>query len=395
MIYKIHRIPVYAPKYIGEKDILIGGGEILAIEESIDTVLPEEGLVEEIDGSGLLAAPGIIDSHLHPTGGGGEGGFSSRTPELQLSDFTTAGVTTLVGTLGTDGNTRDLRNLLAKVKALKEDGLSAYCYTGSYHLPLKGLCPSLSDDIIFIEEVIGAGEIALADHRSGQPDYRQLLELAAACRLGGMLSGKAGTVNIHMGDGKQGLSLLRQIAEQSEVPRTQFSPTHMGRNPQLFREATQWALEGGYVDFTTCTREAFIREGEVRASRALRLLLDAGVALDRISFSSDAGGSLPSFDQEGKICGMEVGDCSSLLDELRRAVRDEGISLEKALCPLTASVAKRLELNRKGVIAGGVDADIMLLDRESLELRTLFARGEIMIRSGEILRRSPFEKQER
>ena len=70
-------------------------------------------------------------------GGGGEGGFSTRTPEATLSDLTTAGVTTVVGTLGTDGIARDMNALLAKARGLEEEGITTYIYTGSYRLPLR------------------------------------------------------------------------------------------------------------------------------------------------------------------------------------------------------------------------------------------------------------------
>ena len=47
---------------------------------------------------------------------GGEGGFSTRTPEATLSSITTAGVTTVVGCLGTDGTARDMLSSAGKGK---------------------------------------------------------------------------------------------------------------------------------------------------------------------------------------------------------------------------------------------------------------------------------------
>ena len=59
------------------------------------------------------------------TGGGGEGSFHTQAPQVQLSSLIKGGVTTVLGLLGTDGISRSVENLLAKVKALKEEGISA------------------------------------------------------------------------------------------------------------------------------------------------------------------------------------------------------------------------------------------------------------------------------
>lgn len=70
--------------------------------------------LQTVDAAGKPLVPGFIDLHVHITGGGGEDGFSSRAPESRLTDFTTAGVTTAVGLLGTDGIARSLETLYAR-----------------------------------------------------------------------------------------------------------------------------------------------------------------------------------------------------------------------------------------------------------------------------------------
>ena len=87
----------------------------------------------DLEGRRLI--PGFIDGHAHVTGGGGESGFSSRVPPLPLGQFTRAGVTSVIGVLGTDDTTRDTRSLLAQTRALREEGLGAWCHTGGYHVP--------------------------------------------------------------------------------------------------------------------------------------------------------------------------------------------------------------------------------------------------------------------
>jgi beta-aspartyl-dipeptidase (metallo-type) len=388
--YLIKNIESYNPLSLGQKDILIGGTKILAIENEIS--LPESlPGIRIIDGQDYVAVPGVIDCHVHIIGGGGEGGYTSRTPELHLTDFTLAGVTTVVGTLGTDAVTRTMSNLIAKVKALKEEGISAFCYSGNYRLPLKSLTGSIMDDLLLVEEIIGAGEIALSDHRSSQPDFQELVRVTADTRVGGMLSRKAGIINIHLGDGKRGLSMLRELVKQTEIPATQFLPTHMTRNPGLFREGLEWAKSGGFIDFTSCTTEQFLAEGELRASEALRIALEDQVPLERISFSSDAGGSLPQFDEGGNLIGIEIGKSTSQLDEFRRAVFDQKVDISSALHPITKNPARILKLAEKGELRPGSDADLLLLDKQSLELSHCFSLGTLMVEKGQALVHGAFE----
>ena len=115
-MYLIKNAEVYDPSPRGRQDILVVNDRIAAIGKDLCPNLPD---VEVIDGEGMKAVPGFIDQHVHVTGGGGEGGFHTRTPELMLSSVIKAGVTTLVGLLGTDSLTRIVENLVAKTKSLK------------------------------------------------------------------------------------------------------------------------------------------------------------------------------------------------------------------------------------------------------------------------------------
>ena len=115
---------VYSPDYLGKKDLLAAGTKIVAVEDNIDK--PAGIPVEVIDGSGLKIVPGFIDAHVHIAGAGGEGGPATRTPEMQLSYMLEAGATTVIGCLGTDGMTRNVESVLMKVKALRQEGVSAW-----------------------------------------------------------------------------------------------------------------------------------------------------------------------------------------------------------------------------------------------------------------------------
>lgn len=381
MITLIRNGEVHAPRYLGRKDILVGGGKILGVADSC--AFPKDfDSLETIDAEGKLVVPGFIDSHVHICGGGGEGGFKTRTPEIGLTDMTCAGVTTVVGCLGTDGIARSMKSLVAKARALEEEGVTAFIYTGSYQVPVRTICGSIEDDLILIDKVIGVGEIAMSDHRSSQPTVSEIAKIAAAARVGGLLAGKAGIVNIHLGDGKRMLSFLEEIAATTEIPLSQFIPTHIGRNPELFRSGIEYARRGGYVDFTTSTTKEFLDEGEIKCSRALGTMLAEGVPPDRITFSSDGQGSLPLFGPDGKLRGLTVGTCASLFPEVRDAVVREGIELSTALRVITENPAEILKLRGKGCIKAGNDADLVLLRKDDLAIDTVMANGRVMVRDG-------------
>ncbi|NGY90476.1 beta-aspartyl-peptidase [Bacillus megaterium] len=390
MLTLIKNAEVYAPQHLGKKDILLADSKIILIKDCIDhvnTSIP----IGVVDAANHIIAPGFIDSHVHIIGGGGEGGYKTRTPELMLTDATTAGVTTIVGVLGTDGTTRRMENLLAKARGLEEEGISCFIHTGSYQIPVKTLTNSIEEDLILIDKIIGVGEIAISDHRSSEPTFEELVKVASAARNGGILSGKAGILEIHVGDGERKLSLLNQIVDKTDLPIRQFHPTHINRNEELFKEGTQFAKRGGYVDFTTSTIPHFLEEGEVKCSKGLRIMLEEKVAIDSITFSSDGNASLPFFDDNGDYKGLQVGKVSSLFQEVRDAVLEESVPLETALQVITSNPAKVLKLSNKGHIQPGKDADLVLLDKETLTIKTVFAQGKVMVKDGVPVVKGTFE----
>ena len=381
---------IYAPEYIGEKDVLLAGGKICRIGENL--TVPDSWDVEIIDGSGMLLLPGFIDSHVHVLGGGGEGGFANRTPEATLSGLTRYGITTVVGCLGTDGYGRDIDSLIAKIKGLREQGISAYAYTGSYQVPVRTLTGSITRDIMMVEEIIGTGEIAISDHRSSQPTYEEFLRLCADTRLGGILSGKAGIINIHLGDSPRKMDMILRAIEETEIPSTQFLPTHVNRNAALFEEAVEYAKLGGTVDFTGNEDIDYWETvcDEVRVSRGIKRMLDEGISSDLFTISSDGQGSLPLFSADGKFLGIGMGQSSCLLKEVKECVEKENIPLEIAIKAITSNPARVLCLNSKGHIKEGFDADLCLMTKD-LTIDTVIAKGQIMVKDGEPVVRGLFE----
>ena len=372
MITLIKNVDLYTPDHAGIKDILVAGKTIAAVEDSIG-ISGYDGL-NVMDGKGLIAAPGLIDNHVHIAGGGGEGGFETQTPEIDIKDLVRAGVTTVIGVRGTDGFTRSMENLIAKAKFIRKKGFSCWILTGSYQTPIRTLTGSIETDIMLIDEIIGVGEIALADHRSSHPTPQDLIAIASAARVGGMLSGKSGVVNIHLGDGKAAFDFLYECLESSNIPRRHFVPTHVNRNFDLMCQGVAYAKKGGFIDLTSSGYTKGADDERTKCSRAVKIALDAGVSIDRVSISSDGQGSLPLYNEQNELRAMTVGTCASLLTELQDLVTEENIPFSTALKPLTVNPAKIYNLPGKGIIQKNFDADIVLFDND-LNIKALMVSG--------------------
>jgi len=376
---------IFTPEDIGICDILVAGEKIVGMAPGID---PPTGVAMDlIDAAGTTIAPGFVDLHVHLLGGGGEAGFGSRTPEIRLSRITRAGVTTVVGCLGTDNISRTPEALLAKAFQLESEGISAYVYTGSYHLPPVTITGSVKKDIALIPKVVGVGEIAVSDHRSSQPTIDDLLRVAADARVGGLIGGKAGLVHLHMGDGPRGLEPVFRMVRESEIPISQFLPTHVTRNRSLFEQTLEFAALGGYLDITAGGDGL---DFSISTGDALKQVLEAGIGLDKVSISSDANGSMPVFDEAGKVVRLAVADIQQLYLDWRNLHRS-GLPLTDTLALVTSNPARRTGLfHRKGSLDPGKDADLLILTPD-LEIDTVMARGRIMIQNGRHIVKGTFE----
>ena len=386
MLTLIRNGRLYGPNDMGKCDILIAAGTIIKIAEKIDA--PPDLEVETVDAAGKIITPGFIDLHVHITGGGGEGGPATRVPEIRLSRITQAGVTTVLGVLGTDDVTRRPESLLAKAMALEKEGITAYILTGSYHLPPVTITGSVRKDIALIPHVLGVGEVALSDHRSSQPGFADIARLVAEARVGGMIGGKAGLVQFHMGSGQRGLDLLFRLVAETEIPIGQIFPTHSTRTPALLEQCVRFAKMGGNVDITaSCTPF----DGEIRAGEALRQFRSAGVSIDRITLSSDSNGSMPIFDENGTLTGLTVGDIANLLNEFRRLVTEEDFSVPDVLKCFTLNPARRMGIsNRKGSLEEGKDADLVVFDTD-WNIDRVYCRGRLMVSGGMAVTKGTFE----
>ena len=381
MALLIKNARVFAPNDLGRQNVLMVGEQIAAIGPDLTCDLPD---LETIDASGRILTPGFFDQHIHVTGGGGEGGPATRTPELVLSELIRSGTTSVVGVSGTDFTTRSIPNLLAKVRALKTEGVSAWMYTSNYRYPATTLTDSVANDLFFVPEVLGV-KIALGDHRSSFPTTQQVLALLADIRVGGMIAGKTGFLHIHLGNIPGAFAMFDEIIARG-FPVRHIRPTHCGRIRHVFDAAVEFALKGGHIDITTGASCCFDN-----ASLAVLAALEAGVDPKLITLSTDGHGSVPRFNEKGEMAGLGVGGVEGNLLAFKRLVGDYGMAIEKALPFVTSNVASALGLADQGVVAKGACGNACLFT-EDFRLTDVVARGRIMMREGEVVVKGTFEE---
>lgn len=379
---------VYTPSLLGNKDILIAGSEIISISDPGEIDL--HGVdVEEIDVSGNIITPGLIDSHVHITGGGGEGGPETRAPEIKIENIISSGVTTVIGCLGTDSVTRHMESLYAKAKGLEAEGISTYIFSGSYEIPTNTLTGCIKRDLVLIDKVVGAGEVAISDHRSSQPSFREFCRLAAECRVGGMLGSKSGILHCHVGDGKSRLDMIFRVINETEIPASQIIPTHCNRNPDLLEESIRFNKQGGSIDFTAGLDPEEKNQGLISIGDAIQKCINEKANLDRITVSSDSNGSMPVFNAQGSLIGLTIADQESLLNNLRYLIHKNTLDIEKTLKIFTLNPATCYQLKKKGRLFPGFDADIIVFDSQ-FHLTHLFAMGKKMMENKKLIAQSTF-----
>ena len=384
----IKNADVYAPQPLGIVDLLIINDKIAKIGQQL--AAPQGLDCQILDAQKRKVVPGYVDQHVHIIGGGGESGPYSRTPEINLSELTKVGITTVVGVLGTDGTSRHNESLLAKARGLTHEGITAYMLTGSYEIPLHNMTGDVRRDIILINECLGIGEVALSDHRSSQPTREELEKVLTQARLGGMLSGKAGVVQFHMRVGKRGIDVLLAIVRETEIPARHFIPTHVNRAFHLFEQAKEFARLGGYVDITSGIREQDGFPACVKPSDAIKILYEEGVPMDKVTMSSDANGCMSVTLPDGSQKQLAVSP-DSFQEEVKDALL-AGVPTEVVAKVVSSNPAQANGLYpQKGCLQADSDADLIIYS-DSYDVDTVIAKGQIMVAAGEALVKGTFEK---
>lgn len=383
---------VFAPANLGKLDLLLGGGKILQLGSRLEPPTAWEDLTV-VRAEGMYVFPGFIDPHIHIAGGGGEGGPATRNFDIQLSDITKHGVTTVVGVLGVDSTSKSLSNILGRLQGLEKEGISAYAWAGSYLMPPPTITGDVTRDIAYIAPILGV-KIAISDHRCSHPTHTQILQLAAQARMGGLIGGKPGLLHLHVGQYPTALEPLFKIVESSPLTAAQFYPTHMNRAQGHLEQSLEWTRMGGSVDITAGISPQRGFPEAVKPSKAIRWLLEKGAPPENITMSSDANGNMIQFDNEGNVIGVVVQSLEDLFNEFRALVLEEGLPIENVLPFVSLNAAKLLKLSRdKGNIIQGTDADLLIVDRD-LQLHSLYARGVCMVKNGEPVVVGTFERHD-
>jgi beta-aspartyl-dipeptidase (metallo-type) len=364
MFLLIEHGSLYDPEPRGTRSVLTANERIAKIGDVDRRGLDALGVqYEVIDASDGFVVPGLIDPHEHLLGGSGEGGLELQTPMLFLREIVRAGVTTVVGTLGVDTTMKTISGLLARVKALSKEGLSTRMWSGGYNVPPTTVLSSIREDMLFVDEVVGAGEVAISDERGLNQSSQELAKLVRDTHVGGLLSGKAGITHFHVGDEPTRLQPLRDIVEKYQVKPEWLYPTHVERSEALMREAIDFANEGSFVDIDVVNQDL---------ARWLRFYVDNGGPLDKLTVSSDADSATPDM----------------FMRQLCELVVKHDYSLDLVLPLVTTNPATVLKLEGKGTLEEGRDADILVLDRGTLAVREVIARGRRMVSDG-----SPCERE--
>lgn len=378
MFKLIKNVRVYNPYDAGIKDILICYNKIVKIDDLI-----EYDGADVIEATGMIAIPGIIDQHVHVTGGGGEGGFHTRAPEITLSSLIESGTTTVVGLLGTDSLTRSVENLVAKTKALNYEGLTAYCLTGAYNYPSPTLTGSVSKDIAYVAEMIGV-KLAISDHRESHITESELKKLAGEVRVASMVSGKPGIITLHIGNDSARLDLIFKILNETSIPIHLFRPTHVNRNEALFESALEFLNKGGYIDLT-------VGSPNQQLTDYLQQIKSKQLDLTKVTFSTDSNGSWSKYDESGKLIKIGVQDAKGIISSMKYLI-ETGYPVTEAIRFGTTNVAHALNLeHKKGYLKVGFDADLVLLN-QNFEIDTVMAGGKLMMYQKKIIVKGTFER---
>ena len=351
-------------------DILCINGRIIKIGNVSYKLLKEmfstEGIAV-IDCKNQYAIPAYIDNHVHIVGGGGENGFSSRIGEINVADIVKHGIATVVGVLGTDTSTKTIENLVAKTKALNEEGITAYCLTGGYEFPSPTLTGRIQKDIVFINEIIGL-KTAISDHRCYNPNFDELIKIISETRVASLIAKKPGIINIHVGYGKGNMDVLLDIIEKTNIPVRNIFPTHVTKTDIIIEQAIKMTNIGGYVDVTA-------GRNIEQTTQILNYMIMKGDAT-KITVSSDANGSCPIWENE-TFKGITIQDMSGIHKLVRELMIKYNYPLYEAIAFVTSNPANLLQLNTKGKLDNNYDADILLLNND-LEIEKVICKGKIL-----------------
>ena len=149
-----------------------------------------------------------------------------------------------------------------------------------------------------------------------------------------------------------------------------FVASHVERTPELLAEAAAISRRGVFVDLDTVGDDLL---------HSLAAFTRNNGDLNKLTVSSDASITPPR----------------QRLDQLRCCGRSTEWPIERWLPLVTSNVADVLKLPHKGRLQRGADADFVVMERGTLELRHVVARGRVLMRDGHLTQRERFLQESR
>ncbi|BDZ65471.1 amidohydrolase family protein [Agromyces mangrovi Wang et al. 2018] len=380
---------VLSPTGFVPADVWTAAGTILGVgphASGPEAVPPGAPDAIELDCTGKLVTPGLVDGHLHIMGGGGGGGYASRIPELPVDAVLEAGITTCVAMPGVDPLTRPLEGLLALARAYRQQGVRAVAMTGGFIWPPRTLTGGIRSDVYLIPDLVGV-KVALGEHLATAPDAAELVSLLRELEWVGRMTGGAALLHAHLGMGDDPARDLEVALVESGVDRPIVQVTHANYTEQTLAAAIRLGGAGCRVDVNPLLRPGRVA-GALSPVEAVRRLLDAEVPLERLSLSTDGNASVPREIADGSY---ELYDRHLDLLGTVRALESEGIlSLEEAFGLVTANPAEALQRGDLGLVRPGAAADLLVLDPETLAVETVLSDGVVRVRDGRAVAPSKF-----
>lgn len=405
---------------------------------------------DEVDASGLWVLPGAVDAHVHSR----DPGFPSKEDWTTLTAAAAAGgVTTVVdmpNTVPAVDAAAVLRDkaAIAGSKAIVDFALWGLLRAGTTEAMLEGLAEAGAAGFkaylgyAYRRTDRSVTYTALLD----DPDLEAPPDYALIERLGGALARLARPLAAHGEDAETLRRNARPVESYSDVLRARPAAAErlaVERLGEIARRAgfplhvvhlssragLEAALEerrlGADLTIETCPQYLWTTEADfARVGNALRMNPPVRTADDRAALrAAVASGEIDTIGTDhaphtdAEKFGVPLGAChpgspgvQTLLVSTLALGRELG--LERAIDLVSAGPARRLGLYpRKGALAPGADADLVLVDPEGrtevdprrmrskqghgvlegmvfdLAVRAVYSRGELVARDGEVMGR--------
>jgi N-acetylglucosamine-6-phosphate deacetylase len=367
--------------------IVLDGARIAAVGRRGE-ITPPRGATEFSAGTGTTVIPGFVDVHIH-----GAGGHDVMEGTDEAFDAVTAtvarhGTTSIVATTVTASPDETCHSVSAIARTAKR-GLtpsgSSAARAEILGVHFEGPFISAARRGVHPAEWIAAPSVALLERfldAAGDaariltlaPELPGALELVSAARRSGLVAA-IGHTDASYAEAEAAIAAgVRHAAHVFNAMRP-FSHRETG-------------VLGAVLTSREVTAE-LIADGVHVDDAAIRLLL-AAKGIGRVVLVSDGTAAtgmpdgryrLGSFEVNvsGGVCRNAEGKLAGSTLTLDRAVRHAvnlGVSLSDAVRMATLNPATVLGLEaRKGILAAGADADLVLLD-EQLQVAGVMARGE-------------------